>query len=99
MAGLSLGMVIEGGRDTMQKVCDDDYDDDDDDNDDDNDPQEPRIINIQPGGQAFETAGLRVGQVIQRVNDIQLKGWRQILNSVSYFFDSMNKMNELCLKV
>ena len=86
MAGLSLGMVIEGGRDTMQKVCDDDYDDDDDDDDDDNDPQEPRIINIQPGGQAFETAGLRVGQVIQRVNDIQLKGRRQILNSVSYFF-------------
>ena len=93
MAGLSLGMVIEGGRDTMQKVSDDD------DNNDDNDPQEPRIINIQPGGQAFETAGLRVGQVIQQVNDIQLKGGRQILNSVSYFFHSMNKMNELCLKV
>ena len=91
MAGLSLGMVIEGGRDTMQKVSDDD-----DDNDDDNDPQEPRIINIQPGGQAFETAGLRVGQVIQRVNDIQLKGWRLILNSVLYFFTaSMNNEHTL----
>ena len=45
-------------------------------NDSDNDLQEPRIINIQPGGQAFETAGLRVGQVIQQVNDIHLKGWR-----------------------
>ena len=27
MAGLSLGMVIEGGRDTMQKVSDDGGDD------------------------------------------------------------------------
>jgi len=50
----TLGMVIEGGRDTDQK--------------------EPRIINIQPGGQAFETAGLRVGQIIKQVDGINLKG-------------------------
>jgi len=49
-----LGMVIEGGKDTLQK--------------------EPRIINIQPGGQAWETAGLRVGQIIKQVDGINLKG-------------------------
>ena len=36
--------------------------------------KEPRIINIQPGGQAFETAGLRVGQIIKQVDGINLKG-------------------------
>ena len=38
---------------------------------------EPRIVNIQPGGEAFETAGLRVGQVITSVNGIQLRGEMQ----------------------
>jgi len=35
---------------------------------------EPRIINIQAGGVAFETAGLRVGQVIKEVDGVCLKG-------------------------
>ena len=36
--------------------------------------REPRIINIQAGGVAFETAGLRVGQVIKEVDGVCLKG-------------------------
>ena len=36
--------------------------------------REPRIINIQAGGVAFETAGLRVGQVIKEVDGVSLKG-------------------------
>ena len=41
--------------------------------------KEPRIVNIQPGGQAFETAGLRVGQVIKQVDGHLLTGerWKQ----------------------
>ena len=50
----SLGMVIEGGRDTAQ--------------------EEARIINILPGGAAFETGGLRVGQIIKEVEGLNLKG-------------------------
>ena len=50
----SLGMVIEGGRDTSQ--------------------EEARIINILPGGAAFETGGLRVGQIIKEVEGLSLKG-------------------------
>ena len=36
--------------------------------------KEPRIVNIQPGGQAFETAGLRVGQIIKQVDGKLLAG-------------------------
>ena len=36
--------------------------------------KEPRIVNIQPGGQAFETAGLRVGQIIKQVDGRLLSG-------------------------
>ena len=36
--------------------------------------QEARIINILPGGAAFETGGLRVGQIIKEVEGISLKG-------------------------
>lgn len=36
--------------------------------------KEPRIVNIQPGGQAFETAGLRVGQIIKQVDGKILAG-------------------------
>ena len=35
---------------------------------------EPRIINIQAGGVAFETAGLCVGQVLKEVDGVVLKG-------------------------
>ena len=38
--------------------------------------REPRIINIQAGGVAFETAGLRVGQVIKEVDGVCLKGMK-----------------------
>ena len=41
--------------------------------------REPRIINIQAGGVAFETAGLRVGQVIKEVDGVCLKGKQQII--------------------
>ena len=36
--------------------------------------EEARIINILPGGAAFETAGLRVGQIIKEVEGLALKG-------------------------
>ena len=64
-------------------------------NDSDNDLQEPRIINIQPGGQAFETAGLRVGQVIRQVNDIQLKGWRHFNTKWRIWIDANHKSEAL----
>ena len=41
--------------------------------------QEARIINILPGGAAFETGGLRVGQIIKEVEGLSLKGWGKIL--------------------
>ena len=36
--------------------------------------EEARIINILPGGAAFETGGLRVGQIIKEVEGLSLKG-------------------------
>jgi hypothetical protein len=42
--------------------------------------REPRIINIQSGGVAFETAGLRVGQVLKEVDGVCLKGKQQSIS-------------------
>ena len=36
--------------------------------------QEARIINILPAGAAFETGGLRVGQIIKEVEGLSLAG-------------------------
>ena len=36
--------------------------------------EEARIINILPGGAAFETGGLRVGQIIKEVEGLSLAG-------------------------
>ena len=44
--------------------------------------EEARIINILPGGAAFETGGLRVGQIIKEVEGLSLKG--EVLLLLSY---------------
>ena len=43
--------------------------------------REPRIINIQARGVAFETAGLRVGQVIKEVDGVCLTGKQKLMTN------------------
>ncbi|XP_052222739.1 uncharacterized protein LOC127838790 isoform X2 [Dreissena polymorpha] len=38
----------------------------------------PRVINLQPGGSAFESGGLKVGHVILEVNGVSLLGMEHI---------------------
>ena len=47
--------------------------------------EEARIINILPGGAAFETGGLTVGQVIKEVDGLNLKGKNILLKEINKF--------------
>ena len=52
--------------------------------------EEARIINILPGGAAFQTRGLTVGQVIKQVDGRNLKGWQKShfkKQEINKFFD------------